>query len=75
MTDDPFKLSSDPDPQPGVVAALLELPTCNFCPKTAHFDFATRMGPWAYGCFEHYFAHRAANSLGTGKGQRLVVRT
>jgi hypothetical protein len=58
---------------PGLVVAMTELPKCNFCAETAHFDFVTKAA-WAYGCSQHYFQHRAYTSLGVGKGQRLVVR-
>ena len=75
MTNALFERTPAPAPEPGLVAAIHALPPCDFCPAEAHFDFATKMGPWAYGCFEHYFALRAADSLGLGKGQRLVERT
>lgn len=69
-----FDPASSPTPEPGVVVAVKSLPSCDFCPERAHFDFATKMGPWANGCVSHYYEFRAASSLGTGKGQRLVKR-
>jgi hypothetical protein len=49
---------------------------CYFCLEegTAKFDFKTRSGSWAYGCLNHYLMHRMYAELGTGKGQRLIVR-
>ena len=50
-----------------------ELPKCDICgTEKAEYDGKTHSGPWAnmcYGCFK-------ANGigLGTGKGQKLVVR-
>lgn len=54
-----------------------ELPNCDVClqrgvQKEAHYDAATRFGPWAYLCNEHFAAY--AFGLGTGRGQRLVVQ-
>lgn len=56
-----------------------ELPRCLFCAGEgkvvpARFDFATRMGPWAYGCVMHWRLVRAADALGTGCGQLLIAR-
>jgi hypothetical protein len=48
------------------------LPRCELCTEPAHYDAATKIGPWAYLCEEHYSVHGVG--LGTGKGQRLVVR-
>jgi hypothetical protein len=77
MPSEPLTLllaTPNPDPVPGLVVAVRELPKCNFCEETAHFDFATKAGPWAFGCSYHYFKYRAVANLGVGKGQRLVVR-
>jgi hypothetical protein len=52
---------------------LTKLPLCNFCEKTAKYDFKTRTGPWAYGCQLHYEVNRAYSQLGTGKGQELIL--
>lgn len=53
-------------------ANVAELPRCNFCHKTARFDGATTMGPWAYMCSYHFKEHGVG--LGTGKGQLLIVK-
>jgi len=65
---------------PGKVAQIYfdELPPCYFCETEkltvpARFDFATTLGPWAYGCEYHYLSHRAAPALGEGQGQMLVL--
>lgn len=49
------------------------LPKCNFCDLRARYDFATRMGMWAYACSGHYHAYRLHPTLGTGKGQKLIL--
>jgi hypothetical protein len=51
---------------------MAELPACSFCPETAAYDGATRMGPWAYMCPRH-FALVGLGHLGTGVGQRLTL--
>lgn len=60
------------------VVEVATLPLCDFCQtagieRPARYDFRTRYGPWAYGCGEHYDAHRGSERLGTGSGQLLVV--
>jgi hypothetical protein len=54
------------------------LPDCDMCKaegraviEKAHYDAATRRGPWAYLCDYHFGVH--AYGLGIGRGQRLVV--
>lgn len=55
-----------------------ELPPCDFCAAIdqrrvdAVVDGATTMGAWANMCEKHYEIHGVG--LGTGKGQRLVMR-
>ncbi len=51
-----------------------ELPQCNFCDARAEYDFAAKMGPWANGCASHWVQYRRHPELGTGRGQRLVLR-
>lgn len=56
-----------------------ELPSCDFCSMEskkveAEYDFKTNRGPWANGCERHWKMHRASPALGTGIGQKLVVR-
>ena len=66
----------------GTIAYVAELPACNFPhsmvdggdPTPAKYDFRTDTGQWAYGCEEHFQAHRMHETLGTGKGQKLEVR-
>jgi hypothetical protein len=51
-----------------------ELPACNAHPeREAHYDFATKMGPWMYGCDACFVTY--GKGLGVGLGQRLVVKT
>jgi hypothetical protein len=57
----------------GTEVKVWELPKCNFCNEKAQYDFATRIGPWAFACERHYLQWRAYSGLGTGKGQRLVL--
>jgi hypothetical protein len=48
---------------------------CDFCPAQAEYDFKTYMGPWANACEDDYLFYRAYQTLGTGKGQKLVLDT
>lgn len=53
-----------------------ELPACqiaNDCNVPAEYDFKTQYGPWAYACRKHWEQARYFPTLGTGKGQHLVV--
>lgn len=50
------------------------LPTCDFCGEQAEYDFRTYGGSWANGCDRHWRRNRATEGLGTGNGQRLVLR-
>jgi hypothetical protein len=59
----------------GKVVAVAALPRCNFCDKTAEYDFKTTMGPWANGCYDHYRYYSAYQTLGTGQGQLLVAQS
>ena len=56
-----------------------KLPSCDLCKalkikddEPALYDGATSMGPWAYMCETHF--HMYGIGLGTGQGQRLIVR-
>lgn len=49
------------------------MPRCDFCSAKAEYDFKTGMGPWAYGCKDHYWENRHFPNLGTGMGQKLVL--
>ena len=55
-----------------------KLPPCDFCKEDAlvmyqeaHYDFRTRMGPWANGCRECF--KKYGIGLGLGFGQELVL--
>jgi hypothetical protein len=59
---------------PGKVKIVAHVPDCVFCDQHGErtagpFDFATRMGPWASGCENHYKLYRASEGLGVGKAQ------
>jgi hypothetical protein len=55
-------------------AKITQPKKCDFeCPLDAEYDFKTSGGPWANGCRVHYLQHRMFTTLGTGKGQRLVL--
>lgn len=51
------------------------LPTCDFCTSDAAYDARTTFGVWANMCDEHWRAFRRHTDLGTGKGQRLELRS
>lgn len=65
------------------VAYVAVLPGCDICPLDsvnrnnpplpAMYDFKTQDGRWANGCEAHYQAFRLYDTLGTGKGQKLIV--
>lgn len=57
------------------IAKVTKLPACDFapCAAPAEYDFKTWMGPWAFGCSEHYMHERKYMDLGLGKGQKLEV--
>jgi len=48
-----------------------QLPSCDFCGQTAHYDAATSFGPWANMCDAHF--NEYGLGLGTGRGQKLEV--
>lgn len=62
----------------GEVAYLPALPACDICmargkPRAqAQFDGKTVHGPWAYMCTMCFGIY--GTGLGTGRGQRLLVR-
>lgn len=68
--DDPF---DECDYENLTEAKVAKLPECNFCSEPALYDFKTKMGPWAFGCQKHFDIHRLFDTLGTGRGQKLVV--
>jgi len=66
--------------EPGKAVVVSELPACDICKhlngttRTAEYDFATVMGPWANGCEEHFQTFSASGLLGVGMGQVLIAR-
>jgi hypothetical protein len=55
---------------------VVRLPKCDFHPNEDHpaeYDFKTSQGPWGNGCREAWVLNRAYDTLGTGKGQHLVL--
>jgi hypothetical protein len=60
---------------PHEIILVDSIPACNFCKDgtPGPYDFATRMGPWANGCKQHWELYRAAPTLGTGKGQLWIT--
>jgi hypothetical protein len=63
-------------PKPGEVVVVSQIPSCDFCydeRTLGPYDFATRMGPWAHGCEEHWRLYRAAPRLGVGVGQLWIT--
>lgn len=55
-----------------------QYPDCDLClgrgaTTEAHYDAATVFGAWGYLCEEDF--KRYGVGLGTGKGQRLVLRS
>lgn len=55
------------------------LPPCDLCKGSgkvndAVYDAKTTLGPWAYLCAAHWNSHAAVHKLGTGIGQRLLLR-
>lgn len=52
---------------------VTKLPRCSFCTEPARYDFNSLMGQWAYGCSVHYGLYRVFETLGSGKGQQLIL--
>jgi len=55
---------------------VAQLPPCDICRGAtvpAVYDGRTVHGPWAYMCEAHWAEH-GVGRLGTGYGQRLVVK-
>lgn len=55
------------------------LPNCDMCALSdiefpAEYDAKTVYGPWANMCRRHWQVFAAFPDLGTGKGQRLVLK-
>lgn len=58
----------------GDSTVILTPKKCDFCGGTASYDAKTLMGPWANMCEAHWRTH-GIGRLGTGYGQRLILRT
>lgn len=58
----------------GTTATLDRLPACDLCGHgtKATYDAKTKQGPWGFLCKPCFDEHGVG--LGTGKGQRLVLR-
>lgn len=57
----------------GTEARVASFPKCNFHDNCkAKYDFRTKFRSWAFGCEGAYLENRAADTLGTGNGQKLV---
>lgn len=52
---------------------VLKYPRCDVCGAEAHYDAATRQGPWAFLCDKHWKS-MTYGRLGTGVGQRLLLK-
>lgn len=65
-----------PRPKPGEVVVVERIPECDFCSDgtPGPYDFATRMGPWAHGCEDHWRLYSASPTLGVGMGQLWIKR-
>lgn len=50
-----------------------QLPQCDFCGEPAQFDAKTSFGPWANMCQSDFQQH-GVGQLGTGFGQKLVIK-
>jgi len=63
----------------GEAVFVSTLPQCDVCKRAgetteAAYDARTVYGPWAYLCAPHWNTHAAEHRLGTGVGQRLLLR-
>jgi hypothetical protein len=54
-----------------IYAKVLRFPKCDFCDNIAVYDANVPKMGWANVCSNHFNKYRC--SLGTGKGQQLVV--
>jgi hypothetical protein len=58
---------------PGKIIRVEKIPRCDFCRRPGPYDFATKHGPWAHGCEQHWKEYRANQKLGVGMGQFWFV--
>jgi hypothetical protein len=66
----------------GTEAFVTALPDCDICHYVlgvvhvpAAYDVKTIDGRWGYVCEDHFKTHAMYPELGTGKGQRLVMKS
>ena len=69
----------------GTEVEVAVLPNCDICThveqrpesevKKAAYDLRTNNGSWGYVCEEHRKTHAMHPDLGTGKGQRLILKS
>ena len=52
---------------------VARLPDCDLCNDKARYDAKTLHGQWAYMCHTDWIRWRMYASLGTGKGQELIL--
>ena len=52
---------------------VYKLPACDVCGDPAVYDAKTKSGPWANLCEKDFKVH-GLGKLGTGYGQRLVLK-
>ena len=50
-----------------------KFPPCDICLEPAHYDAKSQAGPWGYFC-ERHFKMYCSGRLGTGIGQRIILR-
>lgn len=62
-------------PEKGKCVVVERIPDCDFCMDgtPGPYDFATKMGPWAHGCDEHWERYRVG-PLGVGSGQLWITK-
>lgn len=65
----------------GTEVTVLKLPDCDIhkydqgkAGVPAAYDAKTKQGPWANMCEDCFPVHAASSTLGTGHGQRLVLK-
>lgn len=63
---------TEQQPKPHTQVEVVELPKCDFCIRTAHYDGKTVVGLWANMCEIHFEMHGIG--LGLGKGQILILK-
>ena len=54
---------------------MSEIPNCGYCTKQASYDASTLNGQWAWMCNDCWPIYRKSKTLGTGHGQKLILKT